>query len=140
MFVQVGEREGVTHTAAYPLVRADAVPSAVSGLGGCGCSGIRSVGNVNPDGLGMFGTNPDGLGTNPDGLGDCPPLMRSVTGNVLFDGVVGGAIGFLLSPVHDSKERMLWAAGGAAATSLTGIFGLMASVGLAIWVRKPKTT
>jgi hypothetical protein len=137
MFVQVGQREGVTQTPHYPLVRADAIPSAVNGFGGCGCGAIRSVGSVNPDGL---GTNPDGLGTGPDGLGDCPPLFRSVTGSAITDAVLGGALGFLLAPVRDMQERMLWTAGGAAATSAAGIFGLIASVGVAVYVRRPRST
>lgn len=48
----------------YPMVPADFAPKPVSGLGGCGCSGIRSVGTVSPDGLGV----------SPDGLGDASQM------------------------------------------------------------------
>lgn len=151
MFIPVGQQEQVAHAAAYPLVRADAMPKAVDGLGGCGCSGIRSVGNVNPDGLGAFPSivgrwgvmgapNPDGLGTNPDGLGDCSPLFRSITGQPMIDALLGAGIGFFLSPVHDTKERAIWAASAAAATSLAGTLGLIAAVGAAVYVRRPRAT
>jgi len=139
MFVPVGQQVSVEQspypmvradaraTAVSGLVRADARPTAVTGLGGCGCSGIRSVGHVNPDGLGV---SPDGLG------GDGPALFASVTGNALLDGVLGGALGWFMSP--NPNDRVVWAAGGAAAAALAGTLGIVASVGAAIYVRKPR--
>jgi len=127
MFVHVGQQESVTQTPAYPLVRADAGPSAVSGFGGCGCTGIRSVGRVDPAGLGV----------NPDGLGEGPALFASVTGSPVLDALLGGALGWFIAPAP--HERMLWAAGGATAAALAGTLGVVASVGAAIYVRKPRT-
>jgi hypothetical protein len=128
MFFPVGQQASITQGHGYPLVRADAGPSAVNGLGGCGCTGIRSVGRVDPAGLGV----------NPDGLGEGPALFASVTGSPVLDALLGGALGYFIAPAP--HERTLWAAGGATAAALAGTLGVVASVGAAIYVRKPRST
>jgi hypothetical protein len=55
----------------------------------------------------------------------------SPTGSVVGDGALGALVGYAAAPSTNSRTR--WAVGGAAATGATGLFGLLATLGYAVW-------
>lgn len=63
-----------------------------------------------------------------------PALFGSATGNVLFDTLLGAALGYTMARKQD--EQLLWAGAGGVAGLLAGTLGLVGIVGAAIYVRR----
>jgi len=88
------------------------------GLGRCACSGIQSLGNLSPDGVGVY---------------EGPPLFGQMTGSVIGDAAIGGAIAYFVAP--PGSEKGFWAGIGAALAGAGGTLGLVGIIGAAFWAR-----
>lgn len=84
-------------------------------------------------GVASPGTKPASVSGLGEGLGDVS-LCSSLTGYALIDAVLGGVAGYFAA--DKDSERLMWAVGGAAATTFTKTLGLLAIAGAAVYVRK----
>lgn len=90
---------------------------------GCGCGQIQSVNGVG---------SPEAYGANPDGLG----MYRTtdvVDASWLVDALIGGAVGYAVSPKAD--QRAMWAGGGALAAGLVGLLGIAGVAAAGIYLK-----
>jgi len=94
----------------------------LQGLGSsCGCGSIQKAGGTQAD---------------LSALGDLTSAVNPATGNLVFDAILGAAIGFIGTP--DESRRAHWAVGGAAVAALLGSFGLGSLVGAAVYANATK--
>lgn len=95
-----------------PFMGTDGLGACPCGCGGkCGCAGV-----------GQFGQD------------EQPCLLRSVTGSSTLDAVVGGALGYALSP--RPEQRVTWTGVGALATMLLGTLGIVGTAGAIVYSMK----
>ncbi len=55
--------------------------------------------------------------------------LSQSTGSILIDTAIGGAVGYAMAP---KKQKYRYAVGGAVATGLAGVFGLLATAAFAL--------